>query len=138
MRWYLPVKAAQATQANQCRNFFALRPEELQLLVHACDRCLQDEKLEIRSLAGATLSGLVKVLPVTLSEFLRESILEQARAAFPPGRISKASPLSVTELHSCVIRLAALLSSSPYTICDWCGRPHTLACALCSFSDVSA
>lgn len=98
--------------------------------MHACDQCLQDDKLEIRSLAGATLSGLLKVLPSSLSTSLRDSILQQGRAAFPAGRVSKAPALSVTELHSSVIRLAALLSSSPYTICHWCADPCNLRCAL--------
>lgn len=112
-----------------CRNFFALRPEELQALVAACDKCLQDEKLEIRSLAGATLSGLLKVLPADLAEALRGRILQQGRDMFPVGRVQKMRGPSVTQQHSCVIRLAALLSSSPYTICDWCARCLLPACS---------
>lgn len=103
-----------------CRNFFALRTAELQALVQACDRCLLDDKLEIRSLAGATLSGLLKVLPTALAASLRSHILQQGRDAFPAGRPPHGSASLVTQQHSCVIRLAALLSSSPYIICDWC------------------
>eukprot|EP00892_Ulva_mutabilis_P003225 jgi/Ulvmu1/12903/UM098_0091.1 len=117
--WQARGSALSFMQSLWFRNFFALRPEELQALVQACDRCLQDDKLEIRSLAGVTLSGLLKVIPPVLEVPLRNNILQQGRKAFPAGRMQHGPESTVMTQHSCVIRLAALLSSSPYTICDW-------------------
>jgi hypothetical protein len=91
----------------------------LKRLLAAFETCLQDDKLEIRTLASKTLSGLIKVLPPDLFETVNSKIVSEAQVAFPSHKSASAAP-TIVQLHSCVLKLAALLQSSPYELADWC------------------
>ena len=114
-----------------CRNFFTLTSAHLEQLLAAFEASLQDDKLEIRTLASNTLSGVIKVLPPDLFEAVRLQIVKEAQAAFPGRKQQPATAPSAVQLHSCVLKLAALLKSSPYKLADWCA---TFMCVMCTFS----
>ena len=102
-----------------CRNFFTLTSAHLEQLLAAFEASLQDDKLEIRTLASNTLSGVIKVLPPDLFESIQSKIVKEAQAAFPGRKQQPTTAPSVVQLHSCVLKLAALLQSSPYELADW-------------------
>jgi proteasome activator subunit 4 len=101
------------------RNFFALTGAQLDKLLSVFETCLQDDKLEIRILAGNTLSGLIKVLPAEQFNTLKSRITGEAQAVFPGRRNKQQAPESPIKLHGTVLKLAALLQSSPYQVCEW-------------------
>lgn len=118
--------------SNYCyRNFFTLTPAHLEQLLAAFEASLQDDKLEIRTLASNTLSGLIKVLPPRLFEAVKSKIVKEAQAAFPGRKQQPANAPTIVQLHSCVLKLAALLQSNPYELADWCVAhmlPPTVYC----------
>lgn len=102
-----------------CRNFFTLTSAHLEQLLAAFESSLQDDKLEIRTLASNTLSGVIKVLPPDLFDTVKSRIVKEAQAAFPGRKQQPTIAPSVVQLHSCVLKLAALLQSSPYELAEW-------------------
>jgi hypothetical protein len=95
---------------------------------------LEDEKLEVRELAAASLSGLVRGLRESEAAELRQRFLTRANEIFPPrgrrrrtreelegGGISGTTNLSssVPVRHGTALALQALVLSSPYDVPLW-------------------
>jgi hypothetical protein len=104
------------------RNFFALAPQQLQAVLEGFQKCLSDDKLEMRMLASGALAGLSKVLPEPVASELRTSILSRAATLFPRKRQHAKNPerqLLAVQRHASVLALRALLNGSPHVIKDW-------------------
>ena len=102
---------------------------------------LEDEKLEVRELAAASLSGLVRGLPDSDASELRRRFLSRANEIFPtrgrrrrtreqleqqdgntttlPTTTTSTSTTSVPVRHGTALALQALVLSSPYDVPLW-------------------
>jgi hypothetical protein len=115
------------------RHCFLLTPKETAALQQLVLQGLQDPQAEVRHLAGATLSGLIKGLPATEASAVRERLLQQALALFGAGpgsgkrrrgaegsaSSSSGGKASLAEAQACIQGLKALVMSSPYDCPSW-------------------
>lgn len=92
-------------------------------------RSLQDSKVEVRNIAAATLSGMIKGMPASEAAQLRSDLLSQATSSFGAvgGRrrrahgSSKASTEDVPLVKqlACIQGLKAFVMSTPYDCPAW-------------------
>jgi hypothetical protein len=115
------------------RHCFLLTPKETAALQQLVLQGLQDPQAEVRHLAGATLSGLIKGLPAVEASAVRERLLQQALVLFGAGpgsgkrrrgaegsaSSSSSSKGSLAEAQACIQGLKALVMSSPYDCPSW-------------------
>ena len=98
---------------------------------------LRDPKAEVRAVAAATLSGMVRGMPPRDARALRERLVAEARALFGPGpaggRAKRRAPGAqqaapeapsaaadaAARQHACVQGLNALVMSAPYDLPLW-------------------
>jgi hypothetical protein len=92
---------------------------------------LSDDKLEVRGLAAATLSGLLRGLPEAEAEALRRRSLARAAELFPGRRRRRVGggggaaaaapppPAPLPERHGAALALQAFVLSSPYDVPPW-------------------
>ncbi|GJJ09449.1 hypothetical protein Clacol_003672 [Clathrus columnatus] len=79
---------------------------------------LDDEKIEVREMAGTTLSGILRSSPKDPILMLRTRFVDLSRVDLPP----RSSPLyheAVRRLHGAIIGICALIDAFPYTIESW-------------------
>lgn len=111
--------------ALACRNFFWLGDANLSAVLRGFENSLEDSKLELRTIASASLAGLVKALPEPQAAQLRTHLLDGAAKLFPARRLHRAAASAAAETadgikrHACVLGLRALLQSSPHRIPAW-------------------
>jgi hypothetical protein len=104
------------------RNYFCLSPEQLLSVVTTCRQRLADDRPEIGTLAGSTLSGLMRVLPDGQLQALLADVLRDAARLFPQRRRQRpAAGATTLERQACALSLRSLLQSSPYQIKRWYG-----------------
>ena len=120
------------------RHVFLLGQFGEQQVLDAVLHALSDTKLEVRELAAATLSGMVKGLSITGAEELRKTFLSRALVLFPPSSSAAAArrrkrlragqkdasttttPSHTMEArHAVVLGLRSFVLSSPYDIPPW-------------------
>lgn len=87
---------------------------------------LEDSKLEVRELAAATLSGVLRGLAPEEQAALRKRCLARAADLFPgrrrrrlDGDVTAAQQAPLPERHGVVLALKAFVLSSPYDVPPW-------------------
>ena len=121
------------------RHIFVLSPKSNSVLTEIVLHALGDSKLEVRELAAATLSGMVKGFSESENEGLRLQFLSLAQEVFPlkgkrrriveggvgglkkppPPPTSPASSSTLERRHGAVLGLRAFVLSSPYDVPPW-------------------
>ncbi|EFJ46866.1 hypothetical protein VOLCADRAFT_105328 [Volvox carteri f. nagariensis] len=134
--WSARAAALSYAQTLWFRHAPLLTPEQLRNLQEVVAARLQDAKAEVRTLAAATLSGLLRGTAPEDVTALRNRLLEKAAALFGGGGGSRrrrggdAGPAAAAAAASspqqlqleklgCVAGLSALLMSCPYDVPAW-------------------
>ncbi|CAF90547.1 unnamed protein product, partial [Tetraodon nigroviridis] len=81
-------------------------------------RLLQDEQLEVRVMAGTTLSGLLQCCFLPLDARLQQQLQALGRTRLPKAR-AEAAASDLVRPHAGVLGLSACVLSSPYQVPDW-------------------
>lgn len=123
--WHVRRRALVFMQTSMFRNYFLVPRESVLAAVLAR---MEDEHVEVRALAGATLSGLVRC-GLADADALRPALLARAdtpirqrkrgstaAAAAPPTAEDKQN---LVRRHGGVLGLAALLEAFPYAVPAW-------------------
>uniref|UniRef100_H3CC65 Proteasome activator complex subunit 4 C-terminal domain-containing protein n=1 Tax=Tetraodon nigroviridis TaxID=99883 RepID=H3CC65_TETNG len=82
-------------------------------------RLLQDEQLEVRVMAGTTLSGLLQCCFLPLDARLQQQLQALGRTRLPKARAEAAASADLVRPHAGVLGLSACVLSSPYQVPDW-------------------
>lgn len=126
--WTERAAALSTLQYFWFRNVFLLGECGSEKVIRVAMCLLVDSKHEVRELASATVSGVIKALPVDKQAAIRREILDKVMEVFPERkrrRIAKASKAGETQEHTLAERhggalsLRALVMSSPYDVPTW-------------------
>ncbi|KAF8058035.1 proteasome activator subunit 4 [Scenedesmus sp. PABB004] len=137
--WSSRAAALVFLQVFWFRHCFLLGDDDMERLQAFVVGRLQDAKVEVRALAAATLSGLIKALPAHEIDALRGALLRRVSALFaPPGgaaarrsgggaprgvpvvaAAAQAGPAFLAEAQAVVQGLKAFVLSSPYDVPPW-------------------
>eukprot|EP00889_Picochlorum_renovo_P005245 jgi/Picre1/32275/NNA_007621.t1 len=91
-------------------------------------RLLEDPKLEVRDMACATVSGVIRIMTPASQRECRNLIISRSQEVFPDrkrrrrtdGRSSSDELIDSTAVrHGAVLGLKALVISSPYDVPEW-------------------
>eukprot|EP00047_Mylnosiga_fluctuans_P011818 m.22942 g.22942 ORF g.22942 m.22942 type:complete len:1805 (-) comp3830_c0_seq1:81-5495(-) len=129
--WHIRRRALLFMQVSLFRNYFAAPREQM---IAAILAMLADEQVEVRTLAGSTLSGCVRC-GLADAAALRPALLAMAatpvrarrRGGGQPAALEPTGPEEkqrIVQRHAGVLGLAALLEAFPYTVPAW--MPATL------------
>ncbi|UZJ50775.1 hypothetical protein CBS101457_000095 [Exobasidium rhododendri] len=118
--WRSRLDALPVLQVVYFQNLFYLEVEVIEEIIASLLTLLQDAHLEVREMASATLSGLVRCS----QRRLIKSLLEKFSAGIVkynrlPKRDSPKYASSIVELHSAILGATALLTAFPYDVLDW-------------------
>ncbi|KAM4624596.1 proteasome activator complex subunit 4B [Polymixia lowei] len=101
-------------------NLFTLLslPAEVLRIREVVMQLLQDEQLEVRDMAGTTLSGLLQCHFFPLDSSLQTQLQTLSQTRLPKARGELAST-DLVRRHAGVLGLSACILSSPYDVPDW-------------------
>lgn len=126
--WTERAAALQFIQYFWFRNAINLGESGSENVLNEAMRLLEDPKLEVREMACATVSGVIRALSPERQEELRSSITVKARQIFPDrkrrrvvgnGKSVDDIPTPLPVRHGAVLALRALVMSSPYDVPSW-------------------
>lgn len=126
--WTERAAALQFIQYFWFRNAINLGESGSENVLNEAMRLLEDPKLEVREMACATVSGVIRALSPERQEELRSSIIVKARQIFPDrkrrrvvgnGKSVDDIPTPLPVRHGAVLALRALVMSSPYDVPSW-------------------
>lgn len=106
------------------RNALVLGASGSERVIREAIRLLEDPKLEVRELASATVSGVIRALPEEKQRQIRQEMLTKAAEMFPETKKRKVdrqlkSNAAVAERHGAALGLNALVMASPYDVPNW-------------------
>ncbi|GAX74187.1 hypothetical protein CEUSTIGMA_g1636.t1 [Chlamydomonas eustigma] len=133
--WSSRAAALLFTQYFWFRQCFLLQKDHLSILQDAVVSRLSDSKAEVRTLATATLAGMIKGMSEVEATQLRELLLSHISSLLPPppamGKRSASqaasaplpggldTPAVILQKHGAVLGMKAFLMSSPYDCPTW-------------------
>jgi proteasome activator subunit 4 len=126
--WTERAVALQFMQYFWFRNAILLGEEGSQTVLREAMRLLEDPKLEVRDMACATVSGVIRIMTPASQRECRNLIISRSQEVFPDrkrrrrtdGRSSSDELIDSTAVrHGAVLGLKALVISSPYDVPEW-------------------
>lgn len=91
----------------------------MQEIVELLFGLLADPHLEVREMASATLSGIVRCSQRRLIHVLRKRFTTAILSVKLPKRGTEGFNAALVQLHAGVLGVAALLAAFPYDVPDW-------------------
>ena len=126
--WTERAAALQFMQYFWFRNAILLGEEGSRTVLGEAIRLLEDPKLEVRDMACATVSGVIRVMTPARQTECRNLLITRSQEVFPDskrrrrtgGRPSRDELIdSIAVRHGAVLGLKALVISSPYDVPEW-------------------
>ncbi|CAK6956798.1 proteasome activator complex subunit 4B [Scomber scombrus] len=123
--WHARFSVLTYLQIMVFYNLFTLLsvPAEVLRIRNLVMQLLLDEQLEVRDMAGTTLSGLLQCQFFPLDSSLQTQLQTLSQTPLPKARGELAST-DLVRRHAGVLGLSACILSSPYDVPDW--MPHIL------------
>ncbi|KAI0477607.1 hypothetical protein GGR56DRAFT_416158 [Xylariaceae sp. FL0804] len=135
--WHQRLRSLVNMQVIYFRRLFLMEAPQRELLFDAVGDMLADPQLEVRTVAGATLAGMIRCSPAAI----RNPVIETLKARFEtqlarnPMPKKKApgteTPINVTQQitrrHAAVLGLGALIEAFPYATPPPSWMPEILA-----------
>ncbi|KAJ3008563.1 UNVERIFIED_CONTAM: hypothetical protein HDU68_003042 [Siphonaria sp. JEL0065] len=136
LKWQVKLKLIPSLQILFFKNLVCLSSETKLLILETVSALLAHSQVEVRNLAGVTLSGLVRcserasisTLKVKFEALLKATKAAKKKATLPP-RPESESPTSpttggslhplVVQRHAAVIGLSSLVLAFPYEVPSW-------------------
>ncbi|XP_037134484.1 proteasome activator complex subunit 4B-like isoform X1 [Syngnathus acus] len=118
--WHARYSVLTYLQISVFSNLFTLLsvPAEVQRVRKMVMRLLLDEQLEVRDMAGTTLSGLLQCHFFPLDHNLQTQLQTLSHTRLPKARGELAST-DLVRRHAGVLGLSACILSSPYDVPKW-------------------
>ncbi|KAK0553638.1 Proteasome activator BLM10 [Tilletia horrida] len=117
--WRMRLDVLPILQIAYFRNLFYLTPAIVQEVNDLLLELLQDAHLEVREMASATLSGIIRCSQRSMIKQLKENFTRQVKSVRLPKRDAPDYQTKLLKLHGGILGVVALLSASPYTVPDW-------------------
>ncbi|KAI2618536.1 hypothetical protein GGS26DRAFT_380097 [Hypomontagnella submonticulosa] len=135
--WHQRLRALVNMQVIYFRRLFLMDASQRELLFDAVGDMLADPQLEVRTVAGATLAGMIRCSPATVRNPFIETLKSRfetqlARNPMPKKRQpGTETPINVTQQivkrHAAVLGLGALIEAFPYATPPPSWMPEVLA-----------
>ncbi|KAH8666854.1 hypothetical protein BX600DRAFT_380737 [Xylariales sp. PMI_506] len=135
--WHQRLRALVNMQVIYFRRLFLTDKTQRELLFDAVGDMLSDPQLEVRTVAGATLAGMIRCSPAAIRNPVIESLKSRfenqlERNPMPKKRTPGTdTPVSVTQQivrrHAAVLGLGALIEAFPYATPPPAWMPEVLA-----------
>ncbi|KAJ3120038.1 hypothetical protein HK100_000059, partial [Physocladia obscura] len=133
LKWQAKLKVIPVLQILFFRNVLQLSSEMKALIMDTVSGLLEDPQVEIRNIAGVTLSGLVRCserasissLTAKFEKILKSTKAAKKKSTLPARQDSPDSPNGtrlhplIVKRHAAVIGLSSLVLAFPYDIPSW-------------------
>uniref|UniRef100_UPI0037E980D1 proteasome activator complex subunit 4B-like n=1 Tax=Semicossyphus pulcher TaxID=241346 RepID=UPI0037E980D1 len=118
--WHARFSVLTYLQIMVFYNLFTLlsAPAEVLCIRELVMQLLLDEQLEVRDMAGTTLSGLLQCQFFPLDSSLQTQLQTLSQTPLPKAR-GELSSTDLVRRHAGVLGLSACILSSPYDVPDW-------------------
>ncbi|XP_074520213.1 proteasome activator complex subunit 4B [Halichoeres trimaculatus] len=118
--WHARFSVLTYLQIMVFYNLFTLLslPAEVLCIQRLVMQLLLDEQLEVRDMAGTTLSGLLQCQFFPLDSSLQTQLQTLSQTPLPKAR-GELSSTDLVRRHAGVLGLSACILSSPYDVPDW-------------------
>ncbi|KAI6153365.1 hypothetical protein BKA82DRAFT_3971276 [Pisolithus tinctorius] len=117
--WKVRLKALPTLQVLYFRQLPLINEEKVVEILDVLCKCLDDDVVEVREMAGTTLSGILRLSPRRSVLNLRDRFVKLASKSRLPNRESLEYNPSLRQRHAAIIGICALVDSFPYTIEKW-------------------
>lgn len=117
--WKVRLKALPTLQVLYFRQLPLINEEKVVEILDVLCKCLDDDVVEVREMAGTTLSGILRLSPRRSVLNLRDRFVKLASKSCLPNRESLEYNPSLRQRHAAIIGICALVDSFPYTIEKW-------------------
>ncbi|GAP86841.2 putative GPI mannosyltransferase [Rosellinia necatrix] len=135
--WHQRLRALVNMQVIYFRRLFLMDTSHRELLFNAVGDMLSDTQLEVRTVAGATLAGMIRCSPVAIRNPIIATLKSRfetqlSRNPMPKKKIPGTETPSgdtqkVIKRHAAVLGLGALIEAFPYATPPPCWMPEVLA-----------
>jgi len=82
-------------------------------------RCLDDEVVEVREMAAATLSGILRLSPRRSVLTLKNRFVRLIKRSHLPHRHDSEYNRALRQRHAAILGICALVDAYPYTVEKW-------------------
>jgi len=88
------------------------------VILEVVSSSLDDEKIEVREMAGMTLAGILRSSPRDPILMLKSHFVSLSKQTLPP-RNAVGYPEALRKLHGAILGICALVDAFPYTVESW-------------------
>lgn len=135
--WHQRLRALVNMQVIYFRRLFLTRPAQRELLFDAVGDMLADPQLEVRTVAGATLAGMIRCSPAAIRNPIIETLKKRFESQLAKNPMPKKklpgtdTPVNQTQQivrrHAAVLGLGSLIEAFPYATPPPSWMPEVLA-----------
>ncbi|KAF7521335.1 hypothetical protein G7054_g12489 [Neopestalotiopsis clavispora] len=135
--WHQRLRALVNMQVIYFRRLFLSRPAQRELLFDGVGDMLADSQLEVRTVAGATLAGMIRCSPAAIRNPIIETLKKRFTTQLDKNPMPKKklpgtdTPVNMTQQivrrHAAVLGLGSLIEAFPYATPPPAWMPEVLA-----------
>lgn len=135
--WHQRLRALVNMQVIYFRRLFLSRPAQRELLFDGVGDMLADSQLEVRTVAGATLAGMIRCSPAAIRNPIIETLKKRFTTQLDKNPMPKKklpgtdTPVNMTQQivrrHAAVLGLGSLIEAFPYATPPPGWMPEVLA-----------
>lgn len=135
--WHQRLRALVNMQVIYFRRLFLTQPEQRTMLFDAVGDMLADPQLEVRTVASATLAGMIRCSPAAIRNPVIDTLKKRFEAQLEANPMPKKkapgtdTPINVTQQivrrHAAVLGLGSLIEAFPYATPPPSWMPEVLA-----------
>ncbi|KAF2999130.1 hypothetical protein E8E14_004777 [Neopestalotiopsis sp. 37M] len=135
--WHQRLRALVNMQVIYFRRLFLSRPAQRELLFDGVGDMLADSQLEVRTVAGATLAGMIRCSPAAIRNPIIETLKKRFTTQLDKNPMPKKklpgtdTPVNITQQivrrHAAVLGLGSLIEAFPYATPPPAWMPEVLA-----------
>ncbi|KAJ3513732.1 hypothetical protein NLJ89_g2785 [Agrocybe chaxingu] len=117
--WRVRLKALPLLQVFYFRHIPLISEIRIVEILEVLCRCLDDEIVEVREMAAATLSGILRLSPRRSVLTLKERFMHLLKNSCVPSRQDPNYNKAIRQRHAAILGICALVDSYPYTVEKW-------------------
>ncbi|OBZ79723.1 Proteasome activator complex subunit 4 [Grifola frondosa] len=117
--WRVRLKILPLVQVFYFRQAPLLSDVKIVEMMEVVCRCLDDEVVEVREMAGTTLSGILRLSPRRSVIALKDRFVRLVKNSKLPDKQSPTYNSAMRQLHAAILGICALIDSYPYTVEKW-------------------
>ncbi|EIN13624.1 hypothetical protein PUNSTDRAFT_94808 [Punctularia strigosozonata HHB-11173 SS5] len=117
--WRVRLKALPLLQVFYFRHMPLIDDLHIIEILEVICKCLDDEIIEVRTMAATTLAGILRLSPRRSVLVLKDRFVRLVKNIKLPGKKEAGYSNAVRKLHAGVLGICALVDSYPYTVERW-------------------